>query len=90
MAAKTALLQGMIDEQQFERILSILKKSRLPVHTPNSMSFEDFIKHMMRDKKVLSGKLRLVLPTGIGTSKVVSDVPNHVIEQAIDACRVSE
>ncbi|PKF77821.1 3-dehydroquinate synthase [Vibrio sp. vnigr-6D03] len=90
MAAKTALLQGMIDQQQFERILSILKKSRLPVHTPNSMSFEDFIKHMMRDKKVLSGKLRLVLPTGIGTSKVVSDVPNHVIEQAIDACRVSE
>ncbi len=89
MAAKTALIQGMINQQQFERILSILKKSRLPVHTPNSMSFEDFIKHMMRDKKVLAGKLRLVLPTGIGTAKVVSDVPNYVIEQAIDSCRVS-
>ncbi len=87
MAAKTAQLLGLIDEQQFERILTILKKAKLPVHTPNTMSFDDFIKHMMRDKKVLSGKLRLVLPTGIGTSEVVSDVPNQVIEQAIEFCR---
>jgi len=87
MAAKTAQLMGMLDEQQFERILTILKNAKLPVHTPNTMSFDDFIKHMMRDKKVLSGKLRLVLPTGIGSSKVVSDVPNEVIEQAIEFCR---
>ncbi|MBD0787695.1 3-dehydroquinate synthase [Vibrio sp. Y2-5] len=87
MAAKTAQLQGLITEQQVERILSIFKRAKLPVQTPESMSFEDFMKHMMRDKKVLAGELRLVLPTSIGTSDVVKGVPETIIEQAIDYCR---
>ncbi|PNI02710.1 3-dehydroquinate synthase [Vibrio diazotrophicus] len=87
MAAKTAQLQGLITEQQVERILSIFKRAKLPVHTPESMSFDDFMKHMMRDKKVLAGELRLVLPTSIGTSDVVKGVPETIIEQAIDYCR---
>ena len=84
MAAKTAQLQGLITEQQVERIVSILKRAQLPVHTPEQMSFADFIKHMMRDKKVLSGELRLVLPTGIGSAEVVKGVSESVIEKAID------
>ena len=88
MAARTALLQGLLDEQQVERIVSILKKAKLPTHTPESMSFDAFMQHMMRDKKVLSGKLRLVLPTGIGHAEVVSDVPGEHIQKAIDACRI--
>lgn len=87
MAAKTAQLQGLISQQQLERIISILKNAKLPIHTPESMSFEDFMKHMMRDKKVLSGQLRLVLPTSIGTAEVVADVPQDIIKQAIDFCR---
>jgi len=87
MAAKTAQLQGLINDQQVERIVSILKRANLPIHTPESMSFSDFMQHMMRDKKVLSGELRLVLPTSIGTSQVVKGVPEAVIEQAIDFCR---
>ncbi len=87
MAAKTAELQGLITQQQVDRILAIFKKAKLPVQTPESMSFEDFIKHMMRDKKVLSGELRLVLPTSIGTSEVVKGVPEAIIKQAIDYCR---
>ena len=87
MAAKTAQLQGLITEEQVERILSILKRANLPVHTPEQMSFADFMKHMMRDKKVLSGELRLVLPTSIGTAEVVKGVPESIIEQAIDFAR---
>lgn len=87
MAAKTAEIQGLITEQQLERIITILKKAQLPVHTPDTMTFDDFIKHMMRDKKVLSGQLRLVLPTGVGTAEVVKGVPDAVIKQAIDFAR---
>ncbi len=87
MAAKTAQLQGLITQDQLDRILTIFKKAKLPVQTPASMTFGDFMKHMMRDKKVLSGELRLVLPTSIGTSEVVKGVPETVIEQAIDYCR---
>ena len=87
MAAKTAQLQELITDQQVERILSILKRAHLPVHTPDMMTFDDFMKHMMRDKKVLSGELRLVLPTSIGSAEVVKGVPESVIKQAIDFCR---
>lgn len=87
MAAMTAQYQGLITEQQQQRIHALLTKAHLPVHTPDSMTFDDFMKHMMRDKKVLAGELRLVLPTGIGSAQVVKGVPSVVINQAIDACR---
>ncbi|WP_406732512.1 3-dehydroquinate synthase [Vibrio scophthalmi] len=84
MAAKTAQLQGLISQEQLERIVALLQQAKLPVHTPESMSFDDFIKHMMRDKKVLAGELRLVLPTSVGSAEVVKGVPETIIEQAID------
>ncbi|MGR5431065.1 3-dehydroquinate synthase [Vibrio astriarenae] len=87
MAAKTALMQGLIEQADFDRILNLLKRSKLPVQTPDSMSFDDFMAHMMRDKKVLAGQLRLVLPTSIGTAEVVKGVPETILEQAIDFCR---
>ncbi len=84
MAAKTAQLQGLISVEQLERIIAILKQAQLPIHTPQQMTFADFMKHMMRDKKVLAGELRLVLPTSIGTAEVIKGVPESIIEQAID------
>ncbi|ASA56056.1 3-dehydroquinate synthase [Vibrio gazogenes] len=87
MAAKTAQLHGLISDAQFLRIVSLLKAAKLPVQTPDGMSFSDFMTHMMRDKKVLAGTLRLVLPTGIGTAEVMKDIPESTIEQAIDFCR---
>lgn len=87
MAAKTAQLQGMISQQQVERIVALLKTANLPVNTPDSMSFDDFMMHMMRDKKVLAGHLRLVLPFGIGSAEVVRDVPESVLKEAIEYCR---
>ncbi|GAB2638119.1 3-dehydroquinate synthase [Vibrio panuliri] len=84
MAAKTAHLLGDISQEQFERILALLKRAKLPVHTPETMSFDDFMRHMMRDKKVLAGELRLVLPTDIGSAEVVKGVSEEIIKQAID------
>ena len=67
MAAHTALLRGLMSSEQVERIQNILVESKLPIHTPETMTYDAFIKHMMRDKKVLAGQLRLILPTGIGS-----------------------
>ncbi len=84
MAAKTSHLRGLISQEQLDRIISIMRRAKLPVHTPDSMTFDDFMTHMMRDKKVLSGQLRLVLPTGIGSAEVIADTPQDIIKQAID------
>ncbi|GLT14756.1 3-dehydroquinate synthase [Vibrio algivorus] len=87
MAAHTSLLRGLISSEQVERIQSILVEAKLPIHTPETMTYEHFIKHMMRDKKVLAGQLRLILPTGIGSSEVLGNTDETIIRQAIEACR---
>ncbi|SJL83718.1 3-dehydroquinate synthase [Vibrio palustris] len=87
MAARTAQLEGLLSAEQVERIIAIFKKAQLPVETPASMSFDDFIKHMMRDKKVLAGELRLILPTTIGRAEVVKGVSNEIMAQAIELGR---
>ncbi|GAM56137.1 3-dehydroquinate synthase [Vibrio ishigakensis] len=51
MAARAALHDGRMQSQDVDRIESLLKAFDLPVHTPSEMTGEDFMKHMMRDKK---------------------------------------
>ncbi|MFH0266195.1 3-dehydroquinate synthase [Vibrio rumoiensis] len=87
MAAHTSRLRGLISSEQVERIKNILVEAKLPIHTPETMNYEHFIKHMMRDKKVLAGQLRLILPTGIGSSEVLANTDESIIKQAIEACR---
>ncbi|MDV5171231.1 3-dehydroquinate synthase [Photobacterium rosenbergii] len=84
-AARTAQLQGLICSEEVERIIRLLEKANLPVHGPEGMDFDAYMKHMMRDKKVLSGQLRLILPTGIGSAEVVAGVPEDVLRQAVQA-----
>ena len=73
-AARTAHYQGLLSEADVERIIRLLEKAKLPVQGPAEMDFDAYMKHMMRDKKVLAGQLRLILPTAIGAAQVVSGV----------------
>ncbi|GAL05858.1 3-dehydroquinate synthase [Photobacterium aphoticum] len=84
-AARTAYYQGLLSEADVERIIRLLKKAQLPVQGPAEMDFDAYMKHMMRDKKVLAGQLRLILPTAIGAAQVVSGVPEAILRQAISA-----
>ena len=72
-----------MDGQRVERICQLMLAFDLPITAPESMGFEHFLKHMRRDKKVLAGKIRLVLPTGIGQADVFSDVSEDLLEQVI-------
>lgn len=83
LAAKTAQALGMIDESIVCRIEALFKAFDLPIHAPGSMDFDSFIKHMRRDKKVLGGQIRLVLPTQIGQADVFSQVTESTLEQVI-------
>ena len=87
LAAKTAQALGLIGEQQVARIVNLLEAAKLPLKAPASMDFAAFMRHMMRDKKVLSGKLRLVLPTAIGQAAVFSEVSDSLLATIIEAER---
>ncbi|MFQ6371953.1 3-dehydroquinate synthase [Shewanella sp. YIC-542] len=83
LAAETANIMGLLDASIVRRIRQLLVNFNLPVKAPQSMDFESFIKHMRRDKKVLAGQIRLVLPTALGQAAVFGDVSDSLLAQVI-------
>lgn len=83
MAARTSELLGYLNTVDFKRILMLLKRIGLPVKGPKNMSAASYIPHMMRDKKVISGEIRLVLPLTIGKAEIYSNIDKNVILTAI-------
>lgn len=86
MAARTAELLGTFDASLTQRLIALLHRAGLPTEGPKQMVPEDYLPHMLRDKKVLSGKLRLVLPTDIGQAEVRSGVEHDTVLAAITQC----
>ena len=86
MAARTAEKLGTFSASLTERLITLLLRAGLPVSGPQQMLAEDYLPHMMRDKKVLSGELRLVLPTDLGKAEVRSGVGHDTVLAAITKC----
>ncbi|MEI2267364.1 3-dehydroquinate synthase [Erwinia sp. CGal63] len=87
MAARTAERLGEFDAADTDRIINLLQRAGLPVHGPASMAAEDYLPHMLRDKKVLAGELRLVLPLALGRACVRGGVPHDTVLAAIGDCQ---
>ncbi|MBD9646198.1 3-dehydroquinate synthase [Pantoea sp. PNT02] len=87
MAARTAERLGQFTSVETDRIIALLLRAGLPVHGPASMAAEDYLPHMMRDKKVLAGELRLVLPLAISRSEVRGGVAHDMVLAAINDCQ---
>lgn len=86
MAARTSERLGQFSSEETDRIIALLKRAGLPVHGPESMQAEEYLPHMMRDKKVLAGELRLVLPLALGKAEVRSGVSYDRVLAAINDC----
>lgn len=85
MAADMSWRLGNISQQDVQRLQDMLKRAQLPCVPPKEMSNQDFIDLMQVDKKVLDGKLRLVLLTAIGEAVVTSDFSADTLHQTLDA-----
>lgn len=70
-----------------ERIIALLQRARLPVYGPREMTAQQYLPHMMRDKKVLAGELRLVLPLKIGQAEMRGGITHDSVIAAIEACQ---
>lgn len=87
MAADLSLRCGNIQKSDFERIVNLLQKAKLPVKAPTNMMPEQFMQLMGVDKKVLDGRLRLVLLEEMGKAIVTSDIDTSLLAQTFAACR---
>ncbi|MEN8177920.1 MAG: 3-dehydroquinate synthase [Pseudomonadota bacterium] len=72
MAADLSRRLGWMSDVDFERCCSLIARAGLPVSPPVELNADRFLELMSVDKKVLDGRLRLVLLKGIGSS-LVSD-----------------
>jgi 3-dehydroquinate synthase len=78
-AARLACRLGLVDSTLVYRHLALLQKLGLPQEYPSEFDVQCAADLMRHDKKSEFGKLRLVLPTGLGQCRVVEDIdPLHV------------
>ncbi|NUN70311.1 MAG: 3-dehydroquinate synthase [Bacteroidetes bacterium] len=81
--ARIALWQGMIDERQVDRLEQLVNRLPLPSLTPLRLRSSALLTTMMKDKKTLSGNIRMPLPGAIGSVQLPSVVERRFIEQAV-------
>ena len=84
MAARLAVRLGICAQTLPRRQTALLRDCGLPVDHPTA-SAEEMLPVMRRDKKVAHGKLRFVLPSAIGSVRLVGDVAEADVRDAIEA-----
>jgi 3-dehydroquinate synthase len=73
-AARLALRIGLVDEAFLQWQLHLHQTFNLPTELPAEFDPQQIIELMRHDKKSEFGKLRFVLPTGLGTCQVVENI----------------
>jgi 3-dehydroquinate synthase len=73
MAADVSRRQGWLSDQSCDRIYRLIARAKLPTVPPSELTAERFLELISVDKKVLDGRLRLVLLKGIGESLVTDE-----------------
>ena len=84
LAAKLSEAQGMNDVSNLARIKSLLLLAKLPIAAP-SLGTQTYLSYMAGDKKTENGKLRLVLPVGLGNVIVTDNIPESNIDALLSA-----
>ncbi len=73
MAADMSRRLDWISQQDCARALTLIERAGLPTRLPAGLTSDDFLDAMGHDKKVLAGKLRLVLLRALGDATITAD-----------------
>ncbi len=85
LAADLSVRQGWLSEAERQRAIDLIAACHLPTTPPLSMTAEQMHAHMAVDKKVLEGRMRLVLMNGIGQSRISEDFDPALLKQTLTA-----
>jgi 3-dehydroquinate synthase len=87
MAADLSCRRGAISNDELARVIHLLQRANLPVKAPSDMTPTQFMELMGVDKKVLDGRLRLVLLEAMGKAIITSDIAAGMLQNTFDACK---
>jgi 3-dehydroquinate synthase len=85
MAAELSRRMGWLTASDVSRIRDLLIRAKLPVKGA-PLGADRYVDLMGHDKKVIAGRMRLVLLKGIGEATTFSDASMADIRAAIEAC----
>lgn len=83
-AADLSMRLGWLSHQEVARIVAILKRARLPVIAPKTLTAEHCIELMAVDKKNLDGKIRLIALEKLGQASLPIHVERCLLEQTLN------
>jgi 3-dehydroquinate synthase len=83
MAADLSRRLGWLSGEDVERIRQLYVAAKLPVSPPEDMSPEHFMGLMAVDKKVIDGRLRLVLLKRLGQGLVTDEFPAEQLQDTL-------
>ncbi len=87
MAADLSRRLQWLSADDVARIEKLIRRARLPVRAPGTLSPARFLELMAVDKKVLDGRLRLVLLKRLGEAVVTGDYPRAELEATLAGMR---
>ena len=87
MAAELSRRLGWLGGAEVQRIERLIRRARLPARAPAALSPARFLEAMSVDKKVLAGRLRLVLLRRIGEAVITDDYPHAALEATLQSVR---
>jgi len=86
-ATNLAVTAGRCEGEILDRLIALLDRIGLPTRSEQLVDNPTLLKTMQLDKKVADGRIRLVLPDGMGAVSIVNDTPTDEIAAAWDALR---
>ena len=82
IAARLAATRGLLDKSDAAALTELIGRMG-PLPSVTDVSPSDLLAAMRRDKKVVAGRLHVVLPNGIGNTVIVDDVAEKDIRRAL-------
>lgn len=84
MAARLSVRMDQLTVADYDRLSRLIEAAGLPLKPPSFMTADLFMQYMKRDKKVLAGSLRLVLPRGLGACVITADYPEAELRATLE------
>jgi 3-dehydroquinate synthase len=82
LAADMSVRLGWLSNGDYQRTINLLERSGLPIKAP-AIGADKALELMGMDKKVLAGRLRLVLLKTLGDAVVTADYPADVLQATL-------
>lgn len=85
LALELSARRGWIAASEVAEFCELLRGMHLPVHIPADMNADTFLALMAHDKKVIDGRLRLVLLKAIGEACIVDDATEQELRALLES-----